>query len=118
MWRDDLDVVELAVVLHSCRVDERDLVTLDSRLREFARDALLESLPGPGDHDPYPRLLHRVGGRQDRHVDRLVVAVLEVGAGTAVGGEPGRPRGDEDVAVGDSLGVAGNVQRPAAAVAE
>ena len=35
---------------------------------------------------------------QDRHVDRLVVAVLEVGAGAAVGGEARGPGRDEDVA--------------------
>ena len=97
---------------------EGDPVALDPRLRELGRDPLLEPLPGAGDHEPDPRLLHLVGGRQDRHVDRLVVAVLEVGAGAAVGGEARRPGGDEDVAVGDALGVAGDVQRPAAAVAE
>ena len=74
--------------------------------------------PGAGDHQPIPAFSISSWPRQDRHVDRLVVAVLEVGAGAAIGREAGRPGGHEDVAVGDALRVAGDVQRPAAAVAE
>ncbi len=118
MRGDELDVVELAVVLHAHGVGEADALAGDPRLRELLRDPLLEAEPGAGDHRADPRPFRLAERRQQRHVDRLVVAVVEVGAGAAEGREARRPRGHEHLAVGDALGVAGDVQRAAAAVAE
>ena len=116
--RDDLDVVQLAVVLHADDVRPLDRLALDPRLRELVGHPVLEAQPGARDHDRDPGLLHLVLVRLDRVVDRLVIAILEVRAGAAEGGEAGGPRGHEHVPVGDPLRVAGDVQRPAAAVAE
>ena len=57
------------------------------------------------------------GGHQ-RQVDRLVVAVVEVRAGAAERREARGPGRHEHLGVADALGVAGDVQRAAAAVAE
>ncbi len=87
-------------------------------LRELVADAVLERAPGLGQEPTHRHLFLVRGGRQQRQVDLAVEAVLEVGAGAAEGGEAGRPLGHQDLLVGDALGVAGDVQRAAAAVTE
>src|SRR5204863_9745558 len=62
--RDDLDVVELAVVLHPHGMGERDRVALDRRLSELVRNLVLKPEPGTRDHHPRTRLLELVLSRE------------------------------------------------------
>ena len=87
-------------------------------LANSSADLLAQHQPAAVDEHAGAELLVLVRVGRDGQVHRAVVAVGVVAARAAEGGEPGRPRRHEHVAVGHALAVAGHVQRPAAAVAE
>src|ERR1035438_6653502 len=97
---------------------EADRLSRNAGLRELLRHPVLQAVPGGGDHRSDPGPFGLAEGRQQRQIDRLVVAVVEVRAGTAEGREAGRPGRYQDLVVGDPVGVAGDVQRSASAVTE
>ncbi|MPL90461.1 hypothetical protein SDC9_36511 [bioreactor metagenome] len=114
----DLEVVELAAILHAEARLQLHLVGAVAVDLEFLEHALLQLLPGRLQGLRLRRLQVLAGIGGDVDVERLVIAVFEIRRRTAEGREARGPGRHDHVLEAQPLGVAVGMDRPRAAIAE
>jgi hypothetical protein len=114
----DLDIVQLAHVLHAIARQQGNFLGLEAVDDEFFHDLVSQLPPSFLDHGASPFLGLVSGIPRQGDVDALVVAVFEIRAGAAEGREARGPGRHDHILEAQSPGVAVGMHWSGAAVGE